>query len=331
MEDKEFTAFVVREKEGTWEGKQETRKISDLPDGEVLIRVAYSSLNYKDALSASGNRRVTHRYPHTPGIDAAGVVEESSTVRFQAGDKVVVTGYDLGMDTDGGWGQYIRVPSSWPVHLPSEMTLRGAMIYGTAGFTAALSVQKLIRYGIRQEDGQILVTGATGGVGSTALAVLHRLGYHTAAVTGKEDARDMLKQLGAEEIIARTDAADQTGKPLLTPLWAAVVDTVGGALLETALKTVRYGGCVTACGNVAGGRLDITVDPFILRGISLLGINSVQCLMAEREELWEKMAGPWKPFHFGDNVKEIQMEALPDHIDRILHGRVAGRVLLRVD
>ncbi len=328
MEDKEFTAFVVRENNGAWEGTRETRKISELPPGQVLIRVSYSSVNYKDALSASGNRGVTRHYPHTPGIDAAGIVEESGSDRFHAGDEVIVTGYDLGMNTDGGWGQYIRVPDSWPVRRPAGMTLRDAMIYGTAGFTAALSVRKLIRYGIQPEDGQILVTGATGGVGSLALSILHKLGYHTAAVTGKGAARDMLKHLGAEEVVLREDAVDETGKALLTPLWAAAVDTVGGAVLETALKTVRYGGCVTACGNVAGYRLETTVYPFILRGISLLGIDSVQCPMDEREELWQLLAGPWRPYTFAENTEEITPETLPENIDRILHGKVTGRILV---
>ncbi|MBC2581700.1 YhdH/YhfP family quinone oxidoreductase [Clostridium sp. DJ247] len=280
MTVKNFKAMVVNELEyNKFSREILTREISTLPEGDVLINVKYSSLNYKDALSSTGNKGVTKKYPHTPGIDASGIVIESTYKGFNAGDQVIVTGYDLGMNTSGGFGQYIRVPSDWVVKLPQNLSLKESMIYGTAGFTAALSIYKLITSGVSPNDGEILVTGATGGVGSITVSILNKLGYKVIAATGKPESKDMLLKLGAKDIILREELYDKSGRALLKGKWAGVIDTVGGNLLATAIKSTKYGGSVTCCGNVASHELSISVYPFILRGISVLGVDSVQCPM----------------------------------------------------
>lgn len=325
-------AMVVSETEnGEFSRDIVTSDISCLPLGEVLINVKYSSLNYKDALSATGNKGVTRKYPHTPGIDAAGVVVESTNKNFLKGDQVLVTGYDLGMNTSGGFSQYIRVPGEWVVKLPQNLSLRESMIFGTAGFTAALSVSKLVNYGIVPSDGDILVTGATGGVGSLAVAILHKCGYQVVAATGKPQSKDMLLQLGAKDIVLRDELDDQSNKPLLKTRWAGVIDTVGGNILSTALKLTQYGGCVTCCGNVASYELATTVYPFILRGISLLGVDSVQCPMNVRTGIWDKLSGEWKPENLDANVDEVSLIELNDKIDQILAGKLSGRTIINLD
>ena len=249
------------------------KEFSDLPAGELLIEVKYSSLNYKDALSASGNKGVTRKFPHTPGIDAAGVVATSSTSQFGAGDQVIVTGFDLGMNTAGGFGQYISVPASWAVKVPQGMTLKESMAYGTAGLTAALCVMRLMAFGLTKDSGEVLVTGATGGVGSVAVGILAKLGFNVVAATGKTDEKDFLTQLGAKAIISRDEANDTSGRPLQKGRWAGVVDAVGGNILATAIKSAKYGGLVAACGNAMSADLAVSVYPFILRGVSLLGVD----------------------------------------------------------
>ncbi|QDK77813.1 acryloyl-CoA reductase [Spirosoma sp. KCTC 42546] len=308
-----------------------TKHIDELPAGDVLIRIWYSSLNYKDALSASGNRGVTRNYPHTPGIDAAGIVEESTDERWKAGDQVIVTGFDLGMNTSGGFSQYIRVPGNWIVKLPDGMTLRESMMYGTAGFTAGLSVQALIKNGITPEKGPIVVTGATGGVGSVAVAILAQLGYAVSAVSSKESANDFLTALGATELIPRSDMEDQTGKILLKQRFAGAVDTVGGLVLATVLKSLNYGGVATCCGMVNGGELPTTVFPFILRGVQLAGIDSVEHPIDQRPSLWELLATDWKPAGLESLVHELSLAEVPDAIQTILQGKMQGRVVIRVD
>ncbi len=278
MSQKTFRAMVVSESpDKTFSRNIAERSIDDLPPGDVLIRVHYSSLNYKDALSAHGNRGVTKNYPHTPGVDAAGVIEESSKSDFSPGDEVIVTGYDLGMNTSGGYGEYIRVPADWVVKRPDNLSLREAMIYGTAGFTASLSVYKLIGNGVTADQGDVLVTGAPGGVGSVALSILVKSGYQVVAVNGVVDAKDYLLELGAKEVISPEESVDTSGRPLLKGRWAGAIDTVGGEILATAIKSVQYGGTVTSCGNAASPDLPLSVYPFILRGVSLLGIDSVNC------------------------------------------------------
>ena len=331
MDDLNFKALVVREEgEGIFIRKIEKKKISDLPQGEVLVKVGYSSLNYKDALSAIGNRGVTKNYPHTPGVDSAGIVAESVDDRFQTGDEVIVSCYELGMNTDGGFGQYIRVPAAWVMKLPGGLTARESMIYGTGGFTAAHSVWKLVNQGVKPGAGKILVTGATGGVGSFSVAILAREGYEVSAVTGKESAREFLLKLGASEIISRDKVIDNTGKMILRGRWAGVIDSVGGEVLATAIKSTAYGGVVTCCGNVAGPEFNANVFPFILRGVSLLGVDSAECPMALREQIWQKIANEWKLDGLDDICTEITMDELDGAIDRMLKGGGQGRVVLRL-
>jgi acrylyl-CoA reductase (NADPH) len=329
MDHEIFRAMVVHEiTKGQFVRWIEDRSLADLPQGDVLIRVHYTSLNYKDALSASGHRGVTRTYPHTPGIDAAGVVEESADDRFEPGDRVLVTGYDLGMNTAGGFGQYVRVPAEWVVEVPRELSLRESMIYGTAGVTAGLSVLKLQAHGVTPEQGEILVTGATGGVGSLAVGILASDGYPVVAATGKLEAAQFLLDLGAQEVVHRDEVRDASGRPLLSGRWAGAVDTVGGEYLATALKSTRIDGVVTCCGLVASPELPTTVYPFILRGVSLLGIDSENCPMATRLRLWRKLAGEWKLANLNDLATECSLDGLEVEIERILQGKQRGRVVV---
>ncbi len=326
-----FRALVVRESmPGTFTRRVEERHVDELPLGDLLIRVRYSSLNYKDALSASGHRGVTRHYPHTPGIDAAGVVEESQSPAFQVGDEVIVIGYDLGMDTPGGFGQFIRVPAGWAVHRPAGLSLRESMIYGTAGFTAAMCVERLMDYGIDPGQGEILVTGATGGVGSVAVALLALEGYTVVAATGKLDQASYLQALGAAAVIHRQEVDDASGRPLLKGRWAGVVDTVGGNILATAIRATRPQGCVTCCGNAASPELHLTVYPFILRGVALLGIDAGNCPIQVRRHIWQKLATRWKLPQMERLVTECSLQELSGHIDRILAGEQVGRVLVNL-
>lgn len=326
-----FKALVVSERpEGGFERSVRTRQLADLPANDMLIRVRYSSLNYKDALSATGHRGVTRRYPHTPGIDAAGEVVESADADFRPGDAVIVTGYDLGMNTPGGFGQYIRVPSAWVVRKPEGLTLRESMALGTAGLTAALSVHQLQRHALTPEQGDVLVTGASGGVGCWAVAILSKLGYRVVAATGKADAGDWLKQLGAQAVLPRDDLRDASGKALLNERWAGVVDAVGGDILATAIKATKRGGCVVCCGNVASPELHITVYPFILRGVTLQGVDSAETPMALRLQMWHNLANSWKPspMAFEAIAQTVTLAGLDPMIDAILQGKVRGRVVV---
>jgi putative YhdH/YhfP family quinone oxidoreductase len=305
------------------------RDVADLPPGNLVVRVRYSSLNYKDALSATGHPGVTRQFPHTPGIDAAGEVISFEDGDFAPGDKVIVTGYDLGMETDGGWGEVIRIPSDWAVRLPQGLSEREAMTLGTAGFTAALSVLKLTQAGVKPADGDILVTGATGGVGSVACAILSKGGYRVVAATGKSSDEQFLRSLGAAEIISREQVISGSERPLLKERWAGCIDVVGGETLAAAIKATRYGGVVTCCGLVGAIELPLNVYPFILRGVSLLGIDSVQCPKETRLQVWEKLAGEWKPEQLGSMVTEVALEGLEEKIQAILKGGISGRVLVK--
>ena len=317
-----FQALVVREDAaGQFTRAVETRSVDELPPGAGLIRVQYSSLNYKDALSATGHKGVTRRYPHTPGIDAAG--HEVAT-----GAEVIVTGYDLGTNKAGGFGQYIRMPLECVVPRPANLTLRECMIYGTAGFTAAQSVLRLRAHGINH--GEVLVTGATGGVGCTAVAILAHLGYRVVAATGKVTATDWLKRIGASEVVDRAAVTDTTGKPLLKGRWTAVVETVGGPVLSAVIRSMQYRGMVTCCGNVGGAELPLSVYPFILRGVTLAGIDSGQCPMPDRRQIWENLAGAWKPAVLEQLARECSLAQLSGEVDRILAGQQCGRVVVRL-
>lgn len=324
-----YRALVVEEA-GENQFRREVKEVNidDLPVNDILIRVHYSSLNYKDALSASGNRGVTKKYPHTPGIDAAGIIEHSRVDTFKKGEKVLVTSYDLGMNTNGGFGQYIRVPADWVVKLPDGLDLKQSMIFGTAGFTAGMSIYKLIR-DVRPDQGDILVTGATGGVGSIAAAILSHLGYTVTAVSGKTDTT-LLEHLGVKHVIGRDEFLENTKPPILKESWAGVIDTVGGDILATAIKSTQLDGIVTCCGNVASPNLPITVFPFILRGVSLLGIDSQHCPMEFRLAVWKKLASEWK-FDFLENMyDEISLSGLNDKVDQILKGKLKGRTLVNL-
>lgn len=306
------------------------RSLADLPDGEVLIRVHYSSLNYKDALSATGNRGVTRTFPHTPGIDAAGVVEHSKVAEFTAGDEVIVTGYDLGMNTYGGMAQYIRVPAAWVIKRPAGLSLRESMILGTAGLTAALCVDKLLRAGLTVDAGPVLVTGATGGVGSIAIVLLKQLGFDVTAVTGKTEQTEFLRQLGAKQVIDREALTVGTDKALLKPQWAGVVDTVGGDILFNAVKSLQYGASAACCGLTAGIDFKASVLPFILRGVNLLGVDSVELPLVNKASMWDKLSLQWK-MDLDNLVKEISLKDVPNAIATMLASQQTGRTLVRID
>jgi len=331
MDQKTFKAMVVTEKEKDQFVKEiRDRNIDDLPQGDVLVNVKYSSLNYKDVLSTIGNRGVTRQYPHTPGIDAAGTVAESQSKDFKAGDEVIVTSYDLGMNTSGGFGQYIRVPASWVVKMPENLSPRESMIFGTAGFTAALSVYRLVDYGITPDKGRILVSGATGGVGSIAVSILNKAGYEVVAVNGIVDEKDFLLEIGAKEVISIEDATDSSGKPLLKGLWAGGIDTIGGQILATMIKSIQPDGGVTCCGNVGSHDLPLNVYPFILRGVTLMGIDSQNCPMPLRIKVWNKIASDWKLEHLELLTTEVSLEGLNERIDLILQRKHKGRTIVRL-
>ncbi len=325
-----FKALQTIENNGQYDNHIVERDLVALQAGEVWVKVDYSSLNYKDALSASGNKGVTRVFPHTPGIDAAGTIFASASEEWKEGEDVLITGFDLGMNTDGGFAEYVKVPSAWLLKRPEGLTARESMIYGTAGFTAALSVQALVKHGITPPHGTIAVSGASGGVGAIAVAILAKLGYTVAAISTKESARDFLLSLGASEVIARAELEDQSGKPILKPRFAAAVDTVGGLVLSTLLRSTKYGGAVTACGMVNGGDIPITVFPFILKGITLFGIDSVELPLEKRPQVWNALSAEWKPDNLDMLASEISLDELPASIERILKGQMKGRAIVRL-
>ena len=329
--EQNFKALVIEEKENSiFERKILTKNINELPQNEVLIQVHYSSLNYKDALSASGNKGITRKYPHTPGVDAAGIVVKSQSAKFKEGDEIICTGYDLGMNTAGGFGQYISVPADWLVARPQKISLRNSMIIGTAGFTAMNGVMEILNHNIKPADGKILVTGATGGVGIMAVTFLANLGYDVVASSGKIEQYDLLRKAGAKEIIGRDETNDATGKPLLSKKWVAAIDTVGGNVLATALKSTENYGLVATCGNIVSTELNISIFPFILRGVRLIGLASAETVMQKRLIIWDKISEKFGNFDFDFLAKEITLEALSDEIDLILQGKQIGRVLVNM-
>ena len=331
MRQKNFKAMVVTEVENDrFVRNIEDRHLDDLPKGDVLVNVEYSSLNYKDVLSAIGNRGVTKNYPHTPGIDAAGRVVESLSKDFKAGDAVIVTSYDLGMNTSGGFGQYIRVPAEWVVKMPEDLSARESMIFGTAGFTAALSVFRLVDYGITPDMGRVVVSGATGGVGSIAVSILSKAGYEVTAVNGVVDEKDFLLKIGAKEVISIEEAIDSSGRPMLKGLWAGGIDTVGGEILATTIKSTKDDGAVTCCGNVGSHDLPLNVYPFILRGVTLMGIDSQNCPMPMRLKVWQKIADEWKLDHLELLTTEVPLEGLNQRIDLILQRKHKGRTIVKL-
>jgi alcohol dehydrogenase len=285
-----YQALVVQESDGNYTRTICERSTDQLSDGDLLIKVAYSSLNFKDALSAHGNKGVTRNFPHQPGIDAAGIVEESSSSDFTSGEEVIVTGYDLGMNTAGGLGQYIRVPASWVIKLPAGMSLKQSMQFGTAGLTAQLCINKLENNGLHKDQGPVLVTGATGGVGSIAVALLAEAGYEVVASSGKSDQADYLKGLGAAQVIDRASLAQENPRPMLKEIYAGAIDVAGGNTLSNALKSVIHSGSVACCGLVESTDFPGTVLPHILRNVNLLGVDSVEIPLHDKRTAWEKLA-----------------------------------------
>ena len=326
-----FRAFWIEKGDNAFARSIISRDVDELPAGDLLVDVRYSSLNYKDGLSATGQPGVTRNYPHTPGIDAAGVVLESSVGAFCPGDEVVAIGFDLGMNTPGGFGQRIRIPAGWATPLPAGLSLEQSMILGTAGFTAALCVDKLETFGMTPAGGPVLVTGATGGVGSVAVMLLSQLGYTVHAVTGKTHQHGFLRDIGATEVIDREAALDGANRPLLRETWGGVVDTVGGDMLFNAVKSLRYGASLAACGLVASPMIPATVLPFVLRHVNVLGIDSVELPIERKTALWRKLGGEWKIDGLQTLKRPLRLEELSAGIDRILAGEMVGRGVLQLD
>jgi putative YhdH/YhfP family quinone oxidoreductase len=304
------------------------RNLADLPPGDVLIRVAYSSLNYKDALAAQAHPGVVRQLPHVPGIDAAGTVVESSDGRFRPGDAVVITGHELGAGQWGGWAELARVPADWVVPLPAGLSLQESMILGTAGFTAAQCVHALVLNEVLPEAGEVVVTGATGGVGCLAVKLLAKLGFSVVAVTGKPQLEPRLKAWGAARVIGRSEVLNTTDRPLLSARWAGAVDTVGGPTLATLVRETKPYGVVSACGLVGGTDLNLTVHPFILRGVMLAGIGSALVPRDRRLELWRKLAGEWRLAGLDELATTIGLAELEDYVQQILKGQIVGRTVV---
>lgn len=320
---------VFESSPGIFERKIVTLNTDDLPKANLLIKVLYSGLNYKDALSASGNKGVTRIYPHTPGIDAAGIIEESQSPHFKPGDKVIVGGYDLGMNTAGGFGEYIRVPEEWAVPLPEYLSLRESMIIGGTGYTAGLSVMKLVEQGVRPSDGPVLVTGAAGGVGSWAVLILKKLGYKVIAGTSEiKDSAAFIAKLGADEHVDKSVIDDQSKTSLLKWRWAGVIENVGGNVLATALRACKPSGTVTCCGNIYSHELNITVYPFILNAVKLIGISSQISPVEERLKVWGKFSSEYK-VTLPDIVREISLSELPAALELAIGKKNRGQVLLK--
>jgi len=323
-----FRALVAR-KDGNGQAiALETLTDADLPEAEVTVDVEYSSFNYKDGMALKGLGRILRRYPITPGIDFAGTVARSKDVRFRPGDKVVLTGWGVGEGWSGGFAERARVKADWLVRLPAELDTKQAMAVGTAGLTAMLCVMALERHGIPQ-GGDVLVTGAAGGVGSVAVRLLSRLGYRVTALTGRASEREFLQRLGASAVMERSDYASP-GKPLQAERWQGAVDTVGGTILANLIAAMAYGGAVAVCGLAGGTDLPTTVFPFILRNVALLGVDSVQCPAALREEAWRRIAQELQADDFALVTEEVGLDALPARADAILAGQVRGRTVVNV-
>ncbi len=323
-----FKAFWVEKGEKAFATSIISRDVDTLPAGDLLVEVRYSSLNYKDGLSATGRPGITRNYPHTPGIDAAGIVLESSVDAFSPGDEIIAIGFDLGMNTPGGFGQRIRIPAGWATPLPAGLTLEQSMVLGTAGFAAALCVDKLERVGMTPAAGPVLVTGATGGVGSVAVMLLSQLGYTVHAVTGKPLQHGFLRDIGATEIVSREAALEGANRPLLRETWGGAVDTVGGDILFNAVKSLKYGASLAACGLVASAAFSGSVLPFILRHVNLLGIDSVELAIERKTALWRKLGGDWKIDGLDALKRPLRLEGLSSAIDSILAGEMVGRGVL---
>lgn len=323
--------FIQQSADGNFQRKIAQRDTADLPANDVLVRVQFSSLNFKDAMSAHGNKAVTREFPHQGGIDAAGIVEESASDSFKPGDKVIVTGYDLGMNTAGGLGQYIRVPAAWVVRCPRGLNPKSSMLFGTAGLTAQLCINKLQRMGVTPDKGQVLVTGATGGVGSIAVALLAHAGYEVVASSGKPDQADLLRAIGAKEVIDRAEFSELNKRPLLKERFAGAVDVVGGDTLGNVIKSLKAGGSVACCGLVQSPTFEATVLPFILRGVNLLGINSTYCPDALAARAWARLAADASQGRLEPIVsRTVDLRDLDGAFAGYTARQIVGRTLVRV-
>jgi acrylyl-CoA reductase (NADPH) len=322
-----FTAFKVFNEDGKITGRLVQQSLNGLSEGAVVIKAAFSSVNYKDALAATGAGKIMRRFPLIGGIDVAGIVEASEDSRFTSGDPVLVTGYDLGVANDGGYAAYVRVPAEWVVPVPKGLTLFDAMAIGTAGFTAGLSIVEMERNGLAPSNGPVIVTGATGGVGSIAIQSLAARGYSVTALTGKAQESDYLHALGATDVITR-GSLEMGTKPLEKSMWAGAVDPVGGDILGWLTRTMLYGGCIANSGLTGGVDLKTTVLPFILRGVKLLGIDSVMCPAETRTEVWRRLAGDLKPSHLAAATRTLSLNELPDAFATLLGGQARGRFVV---
>ena len=327
----EYNALVTTEDNKSFINSIEKKDISTLPDNDTLVKVKFSSLNYKDALSASGNKGVTRNYPHTPGIDAAGIIEETTSKNFQVGDEVIITGYDMGMNTFGGFGEYIRVPQEWIVKKPGNLSLSESMAFGTAGLTAGLCLRKLLLHGLKPDDGEVFVSGVTGGVGIISLMLFSKLGFDVTAITGKMDQEKLLKDLGAKTVLDRNDLDSDLISPLQKPIYAGGIDAVGGKILSNLICSTSQRAAIACCGMVGGLSLDTSIFPFILRGLSLFGIDSAESLLETKEEVWNNFATSWKLENIDENIKDMSLNELPSEIDKILDGKQIGRVRIVYD
>lgn len=331
-ESKTYKAYEVRELDDkTYKGNIVEKKLRELPFRGVLIRVYYTSLNYKDALSSIGNKGVTKQYPFTPGVDAAGVVAKSEDPNFKEGDRVFVTGFDLGMNTPGGLGEFVSTPSDWVFKLPDNISFRDVMMYGTAGLTAGLSIKRIIDEGVNpSDDKDVVVSGASGGVGSISVCLLSKIGFNVTAVTNKPDFKDILLKVGAKNVIPRSEVDDKKNKPLLSSKWDAAIDTVGGNILSTILKSIKRYGCVSACGNAASYELNTTVFPFILRGITLCGIDSAECPREIRQKVWDRLFNEWNALDTLNLInKEITLEEVDTYLKAMLSGKNKGHIIVK--
>lgn len=327
----QYAGFVVRETEpGVFNGEIETLDTNGLPAGDVLIKVSHSSVNYKDALSYSGNKGVTRNFPHTPGIDAVGEVVSSSDGQFNIGQSVMVLGYDLGMNTPGGFGEYIQVPSNWILTRPTTLSAVDAMAWGTAGLTAALCVEKLLNIGLPR-NAPILVSGGTGGVGCIGIQLLTKLGYEVHALTSKIDAEEYLKDLGVTEVLLLDEFKSNNKRPLSKSVYGGGIDVAGGDTLAAMLKVMNYQASIACCGLVDDSALNITVLPFILRGVNLLGVDSVELPITAKQAIWEKIAGDWSLPALANNFTLIQKTQLKDALKSLLNKTNKGRFILAHD
>lgn len=322
-------AYVVEKVEDKkFESGVQEIDVPSIEENEVLIKVSYSSLNFKDALSSVGNPGVTRVFPHVTGIDVAGTIEETNSDEFKVGEAVLVTGYDMGMNTNGGHAQFVKVPASWVVKMPAGITDKEIMTYGTAGLTAALSVNELLNNGIT--SGNILVTGATGGVGSITVSILSKLGFSVTAISGKEEKIPFLKELGASDVILRKDFDVENKRPMGSEKYDGVIDTVGGNILAEALKVIKYDGVATCCGLTSSHELPTNVFPFILRGVRLIGIDSVECTRDKKSAAWEKVAGDFKIDTLDDLTNEIGLDEIKEAYAALLSGKAVGRYLVKI-